>query len=602
MDVIFGLIDLRETRVTARLMADMARAVTASGDGRVTPTMAQVWISPPDGNCSVATDAPQGHAAAGLGQITLSGPPERPGHRRLRSIRDAIWMVANVRLDGRRDLLTDLAVGDARPPADATDADLLLCAYSQWEAACLARIRGDFAFAVWDSDRRVLLAARDQLGTTPLYYAALDGLLAFSNDLQAVRCHPAVSDDLDERSVADFLASGEILDPERTIYRDIRRLPPAHALSVARATVQVRRYWAAEPADRRSSAGDARDWAVRFGELLRDAVADRITGNRVAVALSGGLDSASIAAITADALGEHGHIHAYNFVSDAIGSHEHQYAQAVCDRWGIILDTVDASALQRRPLDHARWTAQPSEFWFPNAWTLMFEQASRREGLAVVLTGLGADQLLVPPPARRPSAVARRLGHVCGSRLRALTRGAGPAAGGPRYPEWLAPSFRRRLGLGPRANAAASEHRLGIELIDDIRWANLFSFLNASDLGMPLDVRHPFADLRLIEFLRRIPARPWLVDKTLLRVAMQGRLPDPLLRRERLTSLGNPMPILASGGRTPAWMSELIEVPQLECFVDRKALSAAIETMASPEPLRAVALAFWLMRRHAEQG
>ena len=180
-------------------------------------------------------------------------------------------------------------------PSDATDAELVLHAYAAWGEACPEHLLGDFAFAVWDSRRERLFCVRDQMGVKPFYYAQSPSQIVFGNTIDCLRRHPGVSGDLNELAIADFLLFGCNLDVGSSTFAHIRCLPPAHTLVAARGEVQLRRYWTLpidEPVYYKRSA----DYVDRFRELLTTAVCDRLRTDRVAVFMSGGLDSTLLAA------------------------------------------------------------------------------------------------------------------------------------------------------------------------------------------------------------------------------------------------------------------------------------------------------------------
>ena len=110
----------------------------------------------------------------------------------------------------------------------ATDVELILRAYHAWGENCVEHLLGDFAFGIWDSARQHLFCARDHMGVKPFYYAHIGQLVVFSNTLDCVRLHPAVSDKLNDLAIADFLILEVNQDPATTSFADIQRLAPAH--------------------------------------------------------------------------------------------------------------------------------------------------------------------------------------------------------------------------------------------------------------------------------------------------------------------------------------------------------------------------------------
>ena len=206
-------------------------------------------------------------------------------------------ITASVRLDARAALCGTLGVsGPDR--TELPDTALLLRSYARWGRACLDRLLGDFAFALWDAKREVLFCARDHVGARPFYYALAGERFVFASDIAAVLAAPEVSDELDEAVVATRLTWGARFLGERTFYRAVRRLLPGHALTVERGTPRIHRWWRPEEAPARSASDDA--LAEECREILTEAVRDRVRDGRpVAVHLSGGLDSSGVAVLAA---------------------------------------------------------------------------------------------------------------------------------------------------------------------------------------------------------------------------------------------------------------------------------------------------------------
>jgi asparagine synthase (glutamine-hydrolysing) len=125
------------------------------------------------------------------------------------------------------------------------DTEVIVHGWEEWGEACVERFRGMFAFALWDMDRRTLFLARDRLGIKPLYYAPLpDGTFLFGSELKAILCHPGVAPDLDPCAIEEYFAYGYVPEP-RTILRQVRKLPPAHTLTVrhGEAVPEPREFW-----------------------------------------------------------------------------------------------------------------------------------------------------------------------------------------------------------------------------------------------------------------------------------------------------------------------------------------------------------------------
>ena len=181
-----------------------------------------------------------------------------------------------------------------------SDTEAIIHAWEQWGPGCLRRLEGMFALALWDQRRRSLFIARDRLGKKPLHYGWTNRRdLVFASELAALADVPGLSCALDPAAVADYFAYGHVQDPA-TIYRDIRKLPPAHYLLLTRdaPSAEPVAYWDAREAP--SAQPDAADAAGALRSRLRGAVRARMIADvPLGGFLSGGLDSSAVVALAA---------------------------------------------------------------------------------------------------------------------------------------------------------------------------------------------------------------------------------------------------------------------------------------------------------------
>ena len=172
---------------------------------------------------------------------------------------------------------------------------LILLPTKLWGENCLDHLIGDFTFAIWDSCAAASFVRATRWASSRSSTRISVRLLVFSNTLDCVRRHPAVSDRLNDLSIADFLLFDIIQDLSATAFADIHRLPPAHALLCEQQHVSVRRYWqpsAAAPVHYQRPD----EYVEHFNELLDTAVADRLRSESACIFMSGGLDSPTVAA------------------------------------------------------------------------------------------------------------------------------------------------------------------------------------------------------------------------------------------------------------------------------------------------------------------
>src|SRR6185437_12123115 len=279
----------------------------------------------------------------------------------------------------------------------------MLDAYEKWGDDCVKHLFGDFAFAIWDERNQRYFCARDHFGVKPFYYTHIDNEFAFSSSLNELRLNPRVSNELNEIAVGDYLLFGVNQDLSTTIFKDIHRLPPGHTLTVANGSITTRRYWTLEPsAEVRFR--DPRSYVERFSELLAQAVRDRVTTDRVAISMSGGLDSTSLAAITRS---QNKDVHAFAVVYDSlIPDEERHYSTLAADHLGIPITHLSADRydLFDGELD------QPEPFLI-SALTGQFNDLLRlcADFSPVMLTGYDGDAFMNLPQPSRLGGVKRTI-------------------------------------------------------------------------------------------------------------------------------------------------------------------------------------------------
>jgi asparagine synthase (glutamine-hydrolysing) len=561
----------------------------------------------------------------GLGATLLRIAPEDTAAGPFRL--DAnLRIVADARIDGREDLMAALRSGGARRLEGVSDSELILLAYQTWGEQCLDHLIGDFSFAIWDGSRRRLFCARDQMGVKPFFYAHLGPLLIFSNTLDCIRRHPAVSGRLNDLSIADFLLFELIQDSSATAFSEIQRLPPAHSLFCEQGALSIRRYWqfSIEGPVRYLRPGDYID---RFNELLDAAVADRLRAKSACVFMSGGLDSPIVAA-SATRVSRRGtsacSVWAYTQVFDRLIPHEERHHAGLVAR-ALKIPIEYRADDDLRPFQFA---AKP-EYRFPEpvntAWPDATTEQLRRVETAsrVVLTGYGADPLFssritvhfreLLRQGRFGRAAADAVNYLAAegrlSRLYLRTRWRILRAPERHdfLPPWLNQDFAQRLQLRDRwknfAPTAVSGNAVRPEAHDVTFtpfWPDLFNAHDAGVTGVPVEVRHPFFDLRLMSYLLSLPRLPWCCDKQLLRDAARGVLPDAVRLRRKSPLPADPLLALL---RRPeaAGINRFAPVPELERYVNPARIPQDLDTkdfFSASVNLRPLSLDYWLRNLH----
>jgi asparagine synthase (glutamine-hydrolysing) len=572
MSGIVGIVNWDGAPVDPRLMQRMGAALRARG-----PDGQRVWL-----------DGPVGLGHAWL-QTTDGAPDPQPF-----GLDDGLWIVADARVDDRTALVGKLHERGAGDLNAASDAALILHAYRRWGDGCLQHLFGDFVFAIWDGARRRLFCARDHFGIKPFFYARTAGGLVFSNTLDCVRLHPGVSSAVNDQAIGDFLLFGLNRDPATTAFDAIRRLPAAHCLA-GTGRLDARRYWTL-PIDTSIRYRRRQDYVDHFGELLERAVGDRLRCTRAGVLMSGGLDSTSIAATAKRCLSRRGsgfELRAHTTVCERLfADPERRYAALAADGLAIpvhyrVVDDYQVFERWDEP-ELRRPEPEPDPLVAVHVDLLQDVSVNSR----VALTGYGADPAFRVPLRYATGLLARgrmlRLAREIGQYVATCRRlprvrtgahvrawlGSGKRSPAP-HPSWLNTDLVARLDLGARAAHAAAEpapvhptRPAAYGLLTAPDWPTIFESHDAGVTGVPVAVRHPFFDVRLIQYLLAIPPMPWCFDKTILRLAMRGSLPEAVRLRPKTVAAGDALVALL---RRPAarWVDRFEPVPALRAYVNR---------------------------------
>lgn len=518
--------------------------------------------------------------------------------------RDA-WLLADAELVRRGRLRRALRDAGHPPVETASDVELLAQAYAAWGRPMVHRLEGAFSFAVVDASAMGVFAARDPLGERPLFWSRDEDRILVSNGLAALRALRARGAGIERIAVADFLLFGFPQEASMTFYRGISRVPPAHHLHVgARGAARVERY-AALPTDELAPSADPRETIEGFRAHLVAALRARLHRPRTGIFLSGGLDSSSLAALMAEEGAPRAQ--AFTTVYDRlIPDEERSWSARTADSLGLPqrVFAADGHALYARPPGHRAWTVEPVDDTFPG---LNIETMTAAAAWSpVVLTGTGGDPLLYPSQSYFYSLLRQgRWGNAATDAARYLVRqrrrpplylrtwlrhrlGDPPAP--PPFPRHvLRPSLERELDLEARWRRYAGlprwEHVRRPEAHHMLAWGYwpwLFEQEQPQVTGIPLMVRRPFFDLRLVRHALALPPFPWMVDKLILREAMRGRLPDDVRTRPKAPLAGDPAgERLRRGDR--AWAAPLVGRQALLELVDPRCLEGLPERMADRE-------------------
>jgi asparagine synthase (glutamine-hydrolysing) len=454
-----------------------------------------------------------------------------------------------------------------------SDTEVLLRAYQHWGADCVHRLRGQFAFAVWDARHERLFLARDRFGEKPLYLYEGEGGLYFASELKALLTLPGVEREIDPTAVWDYLAYRYVPGP-RTLFRRIRKLPPATAAVFQGGVLKETRYWI--PPDRQPL---ERPWTLNAGETvaaflrqLDEAVRLQMVSDvPFGAYLSGGLDSSVIVALMTRYCGQ---VKTFSVGFEGDRNSELAYAATVARRFNtehreLVVSQNDF--MQRLPQLVASRDAPVSE---PSDVAICLLSHEAAKSVKMVLTGEGSDETLggyrkhvaeclawmvlgLPRVLRQrlltplvedlpfrfrevkiaaaslacedwPERYIRWFGAMDFSQRRALTRLPMPpdevAGGEPR------PPFDAHPDTGPLRR---------LLYFDQTSWLpdNLLERGDRMTMAASIEARLPFLDHKLVEFVSSLPDK-WRVDglrtKRVLRQAARSLLPREILKRPKI--------------------------------------------------------------------
>jgi asparagine synthase (glutamine-hydrolysing) len=554
------------------------------------------------------------------------------------------WLTYNGEIYNFLELKRELARLGASFRTEHSDTEVLLLALAQWGEACLARVRGMFAFGMVDVQEKTLFLARDRLGKKPLYYRATAQELQFASELKAIMADPATPREIDAVALGQYLMYGYIPAP-RTIYRGIAKLPPGHCawVNLARPQeIRLRRYWEA-PAG--TEAPERRDWQEEFEAELAEAVRLRLISDvPLGAFASGGLDSTLVVRQMQRVSREPIRTFAIGFAQGGIN--ELPYARRVARHYHTehTEEVVRPDALALLP-EMVRQFDEP--FGDSSAIpTWIVSQAARRH-VTVALSGDGGDELFagylryhnahrlqrllaaVPPGLRRPllttasnlwppswkgKSLLQRAGLLNGNLYRAvMARDANLAL--------LHPEVRHLAVQSPELHAFFDEpwQRGPGHPVSRMQFTDLHSYLpedvlvkaDRASMAASLELRCPLLDHRVVELAARLPLdlkyRPGQ-QKFLVK---QILLPDlgPEFVHRRKNGFQTPLRSWFQGDLRNLLQERLLARPSpLAGLCDGQAVRAMVhrffggQTDLSEDLWRLLVLAQWRRSVHQQRG
>ena len=528
----------------------------------------------------------------GLGHRRLSIIDLATGHQPMSNEDGTIWLVFNGEIYNYRELRRDLT---ARGHVFSTqsDTEVIVHLYEEHGADCVTHLRGMFAIALWDETKRQLFAARDRLGQKPFFYRAEHGVFAFGSEIKSILEVPGVAREVDAEALHHYLTYQYVPHPW-TMFRGIRKLPPAHRLTWRDGCVEIDRYWALKVEPDESLTEER--CAQRLRDLVFEATELRLISDvPLGAFLSGGIDSSIIVAVMSQFSREP--VRTFSIGFEEAKYNELAYARLVAERfktdhhefivrpdavetlptlaWHFDEPFADSSALptyyvSKLTSEHVKvaLTGDAGDELFGGYTRYQAVKLSSKIDrlpalIRHILAGVVADCI---PPSIEQKTIRRRLKRF----LSELAIPADRRYGGwvsvfsdagkrdlytPELSERLAgvdsfdlygPDFSRFDGLDPVS---------AVSYVDQMNYlpGDLLTKVDIASMANSLETRSPFLDHKVVEFAATIPAELKMrgfKGKYILKRAFADLLPRKIRRRGKM-GFGVPVSAWLRGAMVP---------------------------------------------------
>jgi asparagine synthase (glutamine-hydrolysing) len=518
----------------------------------------------------------------GLGMRRLSILDVEGGHQPLQNETGDVTVVFNGEIYNYKTLRHDLQQ-QGHQFRTKTDTEVIVHAYEEYGVDCVRRFNGIFAFALWDAPARRLFLARDRIGVKPLYYAQQNTGIAFASEIKALLTLPEITRRLDLDAAALFFRLGFVFPP-RTLFQGIHKLPPGWRLIEENGHARLEQYWDLEFTET-STSPSFDECCEQLHALLRETVTDQMVSDvPIGTFLSGGVDSSAITALMRQAANNGVRTYSIGFEQQHAYHNETPYAEAVAKQLGTQHETlvVRPRVAELMPSLVKQLDEPLTDTSF--LVTYLISQLAHHD-VKVVLSGVGGDELfggyrryLAPGLHNTVSWIPYRWRRIVGQSLGRLRADRGTMWGnlsryaktwgrslhlplGEQYLDLVtvlpANEVQRLLAQRQAMDDPAREmvdifsHAQGATPLDRLMYVDIKTVLPESlllltdKMGMAssLEVRVPFLDNRLVDFVCRVPSHYRLHGftlKRLLKKAVQGIVPDFVLTRSK-RGFGTPM-------------------------------------------------------------
>jgi len=493
-----------------------------------------------------------------------------------------------------------------------SDTEVLLHTYLEWGEDCVHHLNGIFAFAIWDEAEQKLFLGRDHLGVKPLFYAERGSAVLFASEIKALLAHPAVKPEVDQDGLAEIFGMGPMRTPGVGVYKDVKEVRAGHTVVFTREGKRITRYWELKS---KPHTDDVETTAERIREILEDTVRRQLISDMPLVAmLSGGLDSSGLTAIAGKEFSREGKsLHTYSL--DFVGSDrdfqedllhrdlDQPWVKRVSEHVKTEHHTIvlDADELLEHMLVPLRARDLPGIGEMETSLYLLFREM--KKDATVALSGESADEVFSGYPwfHQEEFLNARTFPWLVSTGF--ISKVMSPEALEKVRPdEYVAARYEEAIAEVPALPGETSLEARQREMSYLFITRFLPFMLDRKDRTssyVGFEVRVPFCDYRLVEYLWNVPYQVKTVDnieKGILRRALKGYLPDDVLyrRKSAYPTAQNPNYFQA----VKRWMKEILadaNSPVLP-LIDKKRVEAVIDGQTDLDAGRTTKLLEYLIQ------
>ncbi|MHB0992796.1 MAG: asparagine synthase-related protein [Sulfurovum sp.] len=312
--------------------------------------------------------------------------------------KDTYVLTMDARIDNRDELAKELTLPDL-PMGEIGDSEFILVAYEKWGEECPKHLLGDFAFAIWDSEKEQLFCARDHVGIKSLYFFCTDDRFIFSNDILSFLGCSEIPKGLDKNTIAFFIKSNYLHSKQATFFESIKKLPPAMSMIVTKDKINETTYWSLEksPIIHYKTFGE---YVEQLRKLYDDAIEVRLrTDYTVGSHMSGGIDSSPIAVLASQKLHKiEKPLYTFNWIDIPEDKNKYEYEawnfsrRIAAGEENIIHEEfkIDPAYIEQCIRTHNIFTQGTMYYWGENYIQCQMKRMNAR----VILSGWGGDELI----------------------------------------------------------------------------------------------------------------------------------------------------------------------------------------------------------------